>query len=82
MEEAKVSVIEYKSLYSSYCYKYSSREPSRMAMVIIGVNINEIYIPTGNIVADDDKDEFELALTRENVEIVLDEMRPFLQADG
>ena len=80
MEEAKVSVIEYKSLYSSYGYKYSSREPSRM--VIIGVNINEIYIPTGNIVADDDKDEFELALTRENVEIVLDEMRPFLQADG
>lgn len=37
----------------------------------------------GNIDSDDDdRDEFELSLTRENVEIVLDEMRPFLQADG
>ena len=31
---------------------------------------------------DDDKDDYELSLTRENVELVLDEMRPFLQADG
>jgi hypothetical protein len=31
---------------------------------------------------DDDLDEYELSLTRENVEIVLDEMRPYLQADG
>lgn len=31
---------------------------------------------------DDDYDDHELALTRENVELVLDEMRPFLQADG
>ena len=31
---------------------------------------------------DDDYDDHTLALTRENVEVVLDEMRPFLQADG
>ena len=27
-------------------------------------------------------DDYELELTRENVELVLDEMRPFLKADG
>lgn len=31
---------------------------------------------------DEDGDDYELELTRENVEKVLDEMRPFLQADG
>ena len=31
---------------------------------------------------DDDEDEDELPLTRENVELVLDEMRPYLQSDG
>ena len=29
-----------------------------------------------------DDDEDELELTRENVELVLDEMRPYLMADG
>ena len=27
-------------------------------------------------------DDYELELTRDNVELVLDEMRPFLKADG
>lgn len=31
---------------------------------------------------DDDDDDDELPLTRENVELVLDEMRPYLQSDG
>jgi Fe-S cluster biogenesis protein NfuA len=36
----------------------------------------------GTVDDDDDDDEDELPLTRENVELVLDEMRPYLQSDG
>ena len=42
---------------------------------LTGMQRNRLFL-----LQDDDDDELEL--TRENVEMVLDEMRPYLQADG
>lgn len=54
-----------------------------------GFKLNHQAAPTDTIISPFDKsdsktDEFgdELPLTRENVELVLDEMRPYLKADG
>ena len=45
---------------------------------VISYKLINLFMPM--IRQDDDDDDLEL--TRENVEMVLDEMRPYLQADG
>ena len=53
------------------------------AAAIAHIGIEKFAPGDGEAVGSGDiGDDYELELTRENVELVLDEMRPFLKADG
>mmetsp|Transcript_22764 Transcript_22764/g.21999 ORF Transcript_22764/g.21999 Transcript_22764/m.21999 type:complete len:231 (-) Transcript_22764:303-995(-) len=84
-------------LTSSYTYSYVSigsiaRSPavSKFLSVVIQrtqLNMADTIVSpfdakTGDSLDDLDDDDDDLELTEENVELVLDEMRPFLKADG
>jgi hypothetical protein len=77
----------------NYCndeFQYKSYMRRKISSLCAETIISPFDSSSGKVAAattdrdddDDDNDDYELALTRENVELVLDEMRPFLQADG
>lgn len=64
-------------------HTFSSHNSFRNSFSYRAVTDDQIVSPfEGSTELDDKDDDYELPLTRENVELVLDEMRPYLQSDG
>jgi len=75
---------QYRHTYGSWSRRLSSLCMSDSETIISPFDASRSgdNMPMPSSGDDDDDDEYDLPLTRDNVEKVLDEMRPYLQSDG